>query len=309
MCINNSKPLILVVDDDPGIYENIRILLKFNNFEVEVAENGLIALKKLSKLIESSIIPSLILSDILMPEMNGYEFFKVISQNTNWNKIPFIFLSALTYPEDIRLAKSLGVDDYITKPFNEKELIRVIKRKLSKISRIKTGNKNNEHFNTNLLFENTKLLFFNAFLTYDNKIDSCISFPHSPKFKNLANFILNSIINSSDKKITSIMDELNQKFIYIDFDEMNLQGSFLIDYKVGDNNQQYILGVLSNNMSYFISLFIKKILKEISILIYLNETWIEKEYYQKLRNSFEIENNEKNDFNFNNFINSQSYIK
>ena len=97
--------------------------LEFNQCDVITAENGKEGLKVLSEQIES---PDLIISDILMPELNGYDFFNEISNNPALCHIPFIFLSVLDSSDDIRLGKILGADDYITKPINESDFSAII---------------------------------------------------------------------------------------------------------------------------------------------------------------------------------------
>ena len=104
--------------------------LEFNNYSVLTATNGKDALNILS---ESQRLPDLIISDIMMPEIDGYELFKTISTHPLWATIPFIFLSARASPEDVRLGKILGADDYLTKPFNEDDLLAVISGKLTRI--------------------------------------------------------------------------------------------------------------------------------------------------------------------------------
>ena len=67
----------------------------------------------------------------MMPDMNGYELLKTISSIPLYSHIPFIFLSAFSYPTDIEYGKLLGADDYLTKPFEENELIHIIKEKVN----------------------------------------------------------------------------------------------------------------------------------------------------------------------------------
>ena len=110
--------LILVVEDNVDILDNIKIMLELNGYDTITATNGKEALLKLAKL---SRPPDVIVSDILMPKMDGYTFFKEISKNNLWFNTPFIFLSAKATPEDVKLGKLLGADDYITKPFKEEE--------------------------------------------------------------------------------------------------------------------------------------------------------------------------------------------
>ena len=112
--------LILAVDDNQDILFNLKLTLELNGYRVITANNGEEGLKALS---DSEEIPSLILSDIMMPEMNGYDFFKETAQNPEWSQIPFIFLSARASEKDVRFGKMLGVDDYITKPFKTENLL------------------------------------------------------------------------------------------------------------------------------------------------------------------------------------------
>ncbi|MHA2008270.1 MAG: response regulator [Promethearchaeota archaeon] len=135
------EPLILLVEDDPNILKYLKMTLEYNKCQVIIAENGMEGLKALSEL-ESR--PDLIISDILMPEMDGYNFFDAVSNNPVYCDIPFIFLSALDSPEDIRLGKILGVDDYITKPINEDDLLATI---AGKIKRSKTASLINKKIN------------------------------------------------------------------------------------------------------------------------------------------------------------------
>ena len=123
------KSKILLVEDDHRILYNVKILLEFNDYEVVTASNGIEALKVL---LSHEIQPDLIICDILMPEMNGYEFFQEVMENPYWSVIPFIFLTAKASPDDMNSAKILGVDDYIIKPFDEKFLLERVSEKLSR---------------------------------------------------------------------------------------------------------------------------------------------------------------------------------
>ena len=125
----DSKPLLLVVDDNKDIIFNLKILLEKRGYDVITSMSGDKALKTLSTL---SNTPDMIISDIMMPNMDGYEFFNAISTHSKWNQIPFLFLTAKSTPEDIRLGKMLGADDYITKPFNEEDLIASVSGKISR---------------------------------------------------------------------------------------------------------------------------------------------------------------------------------
>ena len=121
------NPTILVVEDNPDVLFNIQVALEANEYEVVIASNGKKALKKLSEMEKD---PDLIISDIMMPEMDGYELYQVLANNAEWKEIPILFLSALATPDDIRFSQILGVKDYITKPFKEEVLLDLIKTKL-----------------------------------------------------------------------------------------------------------------------------------------------------------------------------------
>jgi len=120
--------VIFVVEDNPDVLFNIQITLEANNFKVITAINGKKAIKTL---LERKKAPDLIITDIMMPEMDGYEFYQVISNDPKWKNIPLLFLSALATPDDIRFARILGVGDYITKPFKEEVLLEMIEKKLN----------------------------------------------------------------------------------------------------------------------------------------------------------------------------------
>ncbi|MDM8568297.1 response regulator [Thiotrichales bacterium HSG1] len=117
-----EQPLILIVDDMPT---NIQILLKVlskHNFKIFIAKDGETALKMAS--IKN---PHLILLDIMMPGMNGFEVCKQLKKNLNTKNIPVIFTTALSEQKDKVKGFKLGAVDYITKPFEEKEVLSRIK--------------------------------------------------------------------------------------------------------------------------------------------------------------------------------------
>ena len=75
--------------------------------------------------------PDLILCDVTMPKMGGYELYQKVSKNPKLNSIPFVIVTAESEPEGARLDKELGEDDYITKPFNNKDLLAIIAKKIT----------------------------------------------------------------------------------------------------------------------------------------------------------------------------------
>ena len=122
-----DKPLIMVVEDDFALLEGIRELLELTEYKVVPASNGVEALELLD-----SFRPDLIVSDIMMPEMDGYEFHSKVRERVELLTIPFIFLTARGEKVDIRRGKSEGADDYITKPFDDEDLLVAIEAKLTR---------------------------------------------------------------------------------------------------------------------------------------------------------------------------------
>ncbi len=115
--IEPDKTIILVVEDNPDLREMIKEYLQ-DDFSVLEAENGIEGMKLADK-----TIPDLIISDIMMPEMDGYELTRKIKSNEKTNHIPVVLLTAKAATEDKLEGLETGADDYLIKPFNEKELI------------------------------------------------------------------------------------------------------------------------------------------------------------------------------------------
>jgi two-component system, sensor histidine kinase and response regulator len=118
---------ILAIEDDTKILENIQEILELEGFDVLTAENGRIGVQ-----LAQEHHPDLIICDVMMPELDGYEVLVTLRQDPNTLKIPFIFLSAKATKTDFRKGMSLGADDYLTKPFTPKELREAISTRLEK---------------------------------------------------------------------------------------------------------------------------------------------------------------------------------
>jgi two-component system, sensor histidine kinase and response regulator len=123
------KARILIVEDDTHLLQGIRDILTLEDYRVVTAENGKLALKVLET---ESPTPDLIVSDIMMPEMDGIELLKKVRQDITWGNIPFIFLTAKTEKTDVQLGKRLGVDDYLSKPFDADDLLVAVEARLKR---------------------------------------------------------------------------------------------------------------------------------------------------------------------------------
>lgn len=122
---------ILLVEDEKWLGDNISMLLKKEGYEVLYVRNGLEALDILN-----DNIPDLIISDIIMPYVDGYELFRKTKQNFRTQFVPFLFLTCKNDPISFRKGMNLGADDYISKPFVFDELLHAIKIRLEKSSLI-----------------------------------------------------------------------------------------------------------------------------------------------------------------------------
>ncbi len=124
---------ILVIEDDISIRDNIVDLLKAHDFKVFFISDGSGGIK-----LAEEIKPDLIVCDIMMPYMDGYEVLEKLKQNEQTSCIPFIFLTSKSELKDIREGMMQGADDYIVKPFKNVELIRSINVRLKKYEAIKS---------------------------------------------------------------------------------------------------------------------------------------------------------------------------
>lgn len=123
------KAKILVVEDDIYLMEGIRDILELDGYEVVTADSGKSALDVLR---QSYPLPDLIVSDIMMPVMDGYEFLNAVRSETDWIDLPFIFLTAKGERSDQNLGKELGADDYVIKPFGPEDLLVAVSAKLKR---------------------------------------------------------------------------------------------------------------------------------------------------------------------------------
>jgi DNA-binding response OmpR family regulator len=118
---------ILLIEDNLEVRENTSEILSLANYNVVTAENGKVGVELAQK--EN---PDLIICDIMMPELDGYGVLHILSKNEQTATIPFIFLTAKTEKTDIRKGMNLGADDYLTKPFDDTDLLNAIEARLRK---------------------------------------------------------------------------------------------------------------------------------------------------------------------------------
>jgi twitching motility two-component system response regulator PilH len=120
-----ADKLVLLVDDEQSLLKATSIGLKDRGFTVQTADSGEVAMKAIAKL-----RPSIVVSDLAMPGMNGFELYQEVKKSAEYKTLPFIFLTAVDDFYAKKFGKELGGAAYITKPVDLDELEQVLKEKM-----------------------------------------------------------------------------------------------------------------------------------------------------------------------------------
>jgi CheY-like chemotaxis protein len=126
---DGAAPRILIVDDDPVILRLLQINFRLEGYEVDTATHGEEALERVR-----SNRPEIVVLDVMMPGIDGWEVLRRLKETPAAKHIPVIFLSARAQDEDRRQGYALGVDEYVTKPFDPVHLVEIVRRSLAKHS-------------------------------------------------------------------------------------------------------------------------------------------------------------------------------
>lgn len=208
--ITQTEPKkILIIEDTLEILERIEEVLTLKGYKTYIAENGSQGVQKAIK-----NLPDLIICDIMMPDMDGYEVLLTLRDVPATTNIPFIFLTAKTQVADFRKGMQLGADDYITKPFRIKEMLESIEKRFEKQKSIR-----NEYDNQyKILFESPHLGVF--------KLSAL-------KFIEVNNFLCKIMeYNRTEilqKKITEIIEPKSHDFFYQLIDDLYADLTFKIN--------------------------------------------------------------------------------
>lgn len=124
---------ILLIEDNQEMRENTAEILELANYDVTTASNG-----KEGVRLAQTVKPDLIICDIMMPELDGYGVLHMLSKNPETASMPFIFLTAKAEKSDHRKGMSMGADDYLTKPFDDMELLSAVEVRLKKNEQMKS---------------------------------------------------------------------------------------------------------------------------------------------------------------------------
>jgi len=254
------------VEDNPEVLTHVKVVLESEGFKVITSKSGNEALKRLNS---ENIPPDLVISDIKMPGMDGYELFTKILNHESWKKIPFIFLTALDSDKQILEGKSLGVDDYLIKPFKEKDLLAVVKGKLKRINLQRKQSPPIKELNLNLediqlSMENTPQI--NFFLmkwseSYGARLQ--FSFPETnnkDSMQDIGQRLMQTAMNlrfkNVDKEIIPIRGGLS-----IDLKTLNKKAYIYLDTIQED--QIYMIGVIAPKLKYVNIVELKDLFQEL----------------------------------------------
>jgi DNA-binding response OmpR family regulator len=123
---------ILIIEDNQSVRENLEEILTLAQYQALTAANG-----KAGVEIAMHELPDMIICDVMMPELDGYGVFNILSRTPSTADIPFIFLTAKSDKEDFRRGMTMGADDYIPKPFDNAQLLETIETRLKKNERLR----------------------------------------------------------------------------------------------------------------------------------------------------------------------------
>ena len=264
--------MILIVDDNPDILAYMKGVLEHNECSVLTAKNGKNALDGLEK---SEEVPDLIISDIMMPKMDGYDFFIALSEQPVYCRIPFIFLTALDKPEDIRLGKLLGADDYFTKPVDEDTLLATIAGKILRNMKNEKINmelnkflmESKESFKSSLPKKDREKIILLE-VEWDDRMgpQTTNSYPETPNQEFLES--LGSQLYVAASTIYGSGDFSKAEGAYISIENFGMDGYALFDSYTDKSfrggHKEYMFAVVAPKISYLHTLKIKKVLQELS---------------------------------------------
>lgn len=251
---NKTQETILIVEDNIEIQEFLKEFFETENYNVIQGFNGVEGLKMVTK-----NFPDLIISDVMMPKMDGIEFTKKVKSNSTTSHIPIIILSAKTAVEDKTIGFDLGADDYVTKPFDE-ELLKIrVKNLLQSRKNLKQKFKDSPGLNPKEVSINSKEQLFLE------KLYKCLE--ENLEANNLKSDIISVQMNMSHsslyKKIKSLTGLTYVEFIRdyrLSIAKQLIQelGYSVTDacYKVGYSDRKYFSKLFKNkfkeNPSYFL---------------------------------------------------------
>ncbi len=116
---------ILIVDDEQDIVESLKFVLEVANYTCYCAYNGEDGLK-----VAKELMPDLIILDVMMPKINGYKISRLLKYDKKYKDIPILMITARSQEEDKQIGEETGADEYITKPFDLDDVVRIVDKYL-----------------------------------------------------------------------------------------------------------------------------------------------------------------------------------
>ncbi|MFX0029540.1 MAG: response regulator [Candidatus Hermodarchaeota archaeon] len=284
-------PTVLLIEDDDVLVQNLKRFMEMNDSKLLSSSNGKEGLELLSNLEQ---LPDIIISDILMPEMDGYDFYMKVAENSEWSRIPFFFLSGKAEPDDVRFGKMLGADDYITKPFKLKDLLKQIKETIKKqIKFSKDSEILEEELKEILKFEepslknHRKVDFFYIYYMVWNKESAPILKDFYPKneipslnLRHLTSQLYSTIIKMYKFEELSESSQFTIRVVRNLVDAYALVDKF--EYNSQNNEGTFMLCAITPNSHYLQSKMIRDVLSSIASKIKGKKEWNIKDYWEQL---------------------------
>ncbi len=218
-----KKKRILIIDDFEPLLEEVSDFLTFEGFKTYTAKDGA---EGIQMAIQHK--PDLIICDIQMPKMDGFEVFKTLEKIPSVHSVPFIFLTARAQAEDFKIGLKIGADDYITKPLEMDNLLASIKKRLEKHERIKNTHK--KEFE--ILLHNPLIGIFifksDSFFLINEKFKEITEYSKQELNNlNLRNIIINDA-ESILAKLKSVLDNIHDSIqLKISFVNKNKRAVFI----------------------------------------------------------------------------------
>lgn len=248
---------ILLIEDDTALRENTAELLGFSNYNVVTAANGKIGIEK-----AKSEQPDIIICDIMMPEVDGYGVLEAVASDETTNHIPFIFLSAKTEHKEVRKGMDLGADDYLTKPFEESELLSAVESRLAKASILSNINYGNSQESGNEQLDNLNQLknYFcdEGILRYFKKDETIYNQgDHSNSlFLLLKGVVKTHSINANGKELITSLHKADDFLGFNSFDDIpyNESATAVEDIEIMELSKRYVKDILKKSQDVSLEL-------------------------------------------------------
>lgn len=237
------KKKILIIDDFEPLLEEIADFLNYEGFQTYSAKNGIEGVQ-----MAIQYNPDLIICDIEMPKMNGFEVFKTLEKIPATESVPFIFLTARAQADDYKSGLKLGADDYITKPLEMDILLNSIIKRLKKYEKIK--NKHRQEFE--ILFRNPFVGIFifkeNKFYLVNDKFQEITTYTKSDLNNiKLSKIIINEpefIISKLKSVLSNLQDSVRLKLSVINKNKRALFIDFFAKY-IEIENKNALIGTIT----------------------------------------------------------------